>query len=123
MEYVKQFFIIAAISFLGEALNHFIPLPIPGSIYGLVIMLILLLTGIIKLKDVKTVSDFLIKIMPIMFIAPSVGLMTSANEIKAFLIPYIVIILVSTVITMGITGITAEFIIKRNNKKGDTKDE
>ena len=41
MEYLKQFFIIASVSFTGEILNHIIPLPVPASIYGLVIMLII----------------------------------------------------------------------------------
>lgn len=122
MEYIKQFFIIIAISFLGEILNHFIPLPVPASIYGLVIMLILLMTGILKLKNVKKVSDFLIKIMPIMFIAPCVGLMISINEIKTFLIPFIITVFVSTFLTMAISGVTAEFIIRKKEQKGEAKD-
>lgn len=122
MEYIKQFFIIIAISFLGEILNHFIPLPVPASIYGLVIMLILLMTGILKLKNVKKVSDFLIKIMPIMFIAPCVGLMISINEIKTFLIPFIITVFVSTFLTMAISGVTAEFIIRKKERKGEAKD-
>ena len=38
MKYVKQFGIILLISFAGEALNYLLPLPVPASIYGLVLM-------------------------------------------------------------------------------------
>ena len=49
MKYVRQFWIILLISAMGEALHVLIPLPVPASVYGLVIMLIALLTHIIKL--------------------------------------------------------------------------
>lgn len=117
MEYLKQFFIIAAISFLGEIMNKYIPLPVPASIYGLVIMLLLLMTGILPLKSVKKASDFLIKIMPVMFIAPAVGLMECTAEISEYFLPFVMITLISTVITMGLTGLTAELIIKHKEKK------
>ena len=121
MEYVRQFFIIAAISFLGEIMNRFIPLPVPASIYGLIIMLICLMTGIVPLAKVKKTSNFLIQIMPLMFIAPAVGLMDSMNEIKDFFIPFLITVLLSTVLTMGVTGLTAELILKHSKKKGQEK--
>ena len=67
MKYLKQFLIILAVSFIGEAFHHIIPLPVPASIYGLVLMFILLCTGILKLDDVKDTAEFLILIMPVMF--------------------------------------------------------
>lgn len=68
MKYLKQFLIILAISFIGEILKYIVPLPIPASIYGMVIMFICLQTKILKLDDVKSVGKFLIEIMPVMFI-------------------------------------------------------
>ena len=53
MKYVKQFVIIIAISFIGEFLKYLLPLPVPASIYGMVLMFVALLTGILKLDDVK----------------------------------------------------------------------
>ena len=53
MKYLKQFLIILAISLLGEVLKELLPLPIPASIYGMVFLFILLLTGVIKLDQVK----------------------------------------------------------------------
>ena len=53
MKYVQQFSIILLISVIGEVLKTFLPLPVPASVYGLVIMLVALLTGILKLDQVK----------------------------------------------------------------------
>jgi len=52
MKYVKEFGIILIVSLVGELLNYFLPLPVPASIYGLVLMFLCLMLGIIKLSDV-----------------------------------------------------------------------
>ena len=59
MKYVKQFSIILGISFLAELLEILIPLPIAASVYGLVIMLVGLITKLIPLEKVETAADFL----------------------------------------------------------------
>ena len=116
MKHIKEFGIIIFISFIGEILHAIIPLPIPASIYGLVIMLICLGTKFIKLDDVRNTSVFLIEIMPMMFIPVAVGLMTSWNTIKPNLIPYAVITVVSLVAVIGISGWSAQFVIRRSKK-------
>ena len=116
MKHIKEFGIIIFISFIGEILHAIIPLPIPESIYGLVIMLICLGTKFIKLDDVRNTSVFLIEIMPMMFIPVAVGLMTSWNTIKPNLIPYAVITVVSLVAVIGISGWSAQFVIRRSKK-------
>ena len=58
MKHVQQFSIILLISVIGELLKTFLPLPVPASVYGLIIMLVALLTGILKLDQVKGAADF-----------------------------------------------------------------
>ena len=77
MKYVRQFLIILLVTFLGEICRYLLPLPVPASIYGLLLLLAGLLTGVVKLEQVKDVSRFLIEIMPLMFIPASVGLLES----------------------------------------------
>ena len=50
MKLLKQFLIILFVSFLGEILNYLIPLPIPASIYGILIMFLALELHIIPLS-------------------------------------------------------------------------
>lgn len=118
MKYIKQFTIILTISLIGEMLNRIIPLPIPASIYGMVIMFTALVTGIIRLSAVKETGKFLIYIMPLMFIPPTVGLMESWGVMKEFLLAIIVISLLSTIVVFAIAGHTTQLIIRRKEKGG-----
>ena len=96
VKYIKQISIILAICLIAELMEYLIPLPIAASIYGLVLMLIALITKIIPLKEVEGVADFLTENMAIMFIPPTVGIMASVEEMKAMLVPLVVISVVST---------------------------
>ena len=59
MKYLRQFCIILLISALGEGLHILLPLPVPASVYGLVLMLGALTSGILKLEQVEDAADFL----------------------------------------------------------------
>ena len=123
MKYLQQFLLILCISFVGEFIKYVLPLPIPASIYGMVILFIGLLTGLIKLEQVKDVGKFLIEIMPVMFIPAAVGLMESWSVIRPSLLPYIIVIIVSTIIVMAVSGLVTQKIInnsKKSIKKGDS---
>lgn len=123
MQHIIQIGIILSVSFAGELLNELVPLPVPGSIYGLVIMLVLLITKVVKLEKVKKVSDWLIGLMPIMFIGPTVSLMTSFDSYKNIIAQLFVISIVTTVITMGVTGMTAQGLINFQTKHRKTDTE
>lgn len=114
---------ILAISFIGEILKYFLQLPIPASIYGMMILFIGLLTGIIPLEAVKDVGKFLIEIMPVMFIPAGVGLMSSWVNLKPVLLPVSIITVVSIVTVMIATGRTSQWIIRRGKKKEETRHE
>lgn len=104
MKYVRQFWIILLISAMGEALHVLIPLPVPASVYGLVIMLIALGTHIIRLEQVKEAAEFLIEIMPVMFIPAGVGLLTAWGILKPVCVPIILITVITTIVVMIVTG-------------------
>lgn len=117
MKYIRQVGIIILISFIGELLHFIIPLPVPASIYGLVIMLVCLVSGIIKVSDVKETSSFLIDIMPMMFIPAAVGLMNSWDIIRPQLLVYLVIVVVSLVTVMAVSGRVTQSVIRRGKRK------
>ncbi len=123
MRLIGQFLIIAGVSFAGELLSLLLPFPVPASIYGLVLMLILLMTGVVKLHQVKTAADFLIEIMPLMFIGPSVGLMESLPALQAMLLPLVVILILTTLLAMGATGLTVQALVRRRQSRAPEKIE
>lgn len=123
MRYLKQLFIILSISFVGELLNRFVPIPVPASIYGMGIMLLLLGTKILNVESVRDTAKYLIEIMPCMFIPAGVGLMTKWATLQAFLIPITVVIVVTTVIVMAVTGKAAQAIIRLEEKRDGESEE
>ena len=114
MKYMRQFGIILGVTCAGELMKYFIPLPIPGSIYGLLLMFVLLLTKVIKVENVKDVGEFLI--MPLMFIPAGVGLMASWGELQGFLVPLLVITVSTTFIVILVTGKVTDFMMDRKEK-------
>ncbi len=119
MKYIKQFLIILAISFLGEVLKYLLPLPIPASIYGMILMFVCLMTGIIKLESVKETGTFLIEIMPVMFIPAGVGLMESWGSVSSILIPIAFITVITIITVMAATGWVSQMIIRKSGDKND----
>lgn len=117
MKYLKQFCIILFVSFLGELLHILMPLPIPASVYGLVLMLLLLCTGILKLTQVRETADFLIEIMPVMFIPAAAGLLDSWPALQPVWLPVVVITILTTVIVMAATGRVTQHMIRRSRRK------
>ena len=103
VKYLRQFGIILAVTCAGEIMKYFIPLPIPGSIYGLILMFVLLLLRVIK-------------VMPLMFIPAGVGLITSWEQLQSFMVPLLVITVVSTFVVMIVTGKVTDFLISRIGK-------
>lgn len=117
MKYMKQFCLIMFISFLGEVLHHYLPLPIPASIYGLVILFAGLMTGVVKLSHVEETGRFLIEIMPLMFIPAAVGLLESWGILAPIWIPIVGITLITTVIVMIVSGKITQFVIRLENRE------
>lgn len=118
MKYIKQFALIALLTFIGECLNMLIPLPVPASIYGMVLLFVCLQTGILKLSQIEETADLLLGVMPIFFISPTVSLMSSIGVIKDSLLGVVVVCVISTAVVMVITGLVAQFVIRHDKKEG-----
>jgi holin-like protein len=112
MKYLKQFLIIMLVSCIGEVLHTLIPLPVPASIYGLVLMLLLLVSKILPLDAVKESAEFLIQIMPVMFIPAAVGLIVYWKQLKPIIIPVLAITVISTVLVIISTGKTSDLVLR-----------
>ena len=119
MNLLKQFSRILLVSLLGEILKTLLPLPIPASVYGLVLMLVFLRTGLLKVEQVRQAALFLIEIMPVMFIPAAVGLTEAWSSLAPVLLPVAVTTLFTTVLVMAVTGSVTQFVIRC--RKGDAK--
>lgn len=117
MAIVMQLGIILSVSFVGEVLGALLPLPIPASVYGLCLMLALLCTGVLKPAQIRQTADFLIRMMPVMFVPVAAGVMTSWNVLGPVLLPFALAITAGTALVMGVTGRVVQALEQRKGDK------
>ena len=118
MSYIFQFCRILAVCFLGEILANLLPLPIPASVYGLILLLIALKTGIFRLEQVRDAGKFLISIMSMLFIPAAVGVMELWDDLGTMLLPCVIATGPITILVMGLTGLITQNVQRRIGKKG-----
>ena len=117
MKYLNQFLIILGFSLLGEVLQRIVPLPIPASVYGIVLLFLSLCCGLLKIEQVKEAGGFLTGILPVLFVAPAVGILENWGLIKDALIPMLLLVIGSTVLTFGISGRIAQALLKKGGEQ------
>jgi lrgA family protein len=118
--FIKQFIYIIAFTFIGELLHFLIPLPIPASIYGIVLLFIALMKKWVKVSDIRETSTFLIAIMPVMFIPAAVGLIDSWQDIQSNFLKFAIVTVVSTFVVMGVAGYITQLTIRKSKKIKNT---
>ncbi|MDD3164548.1 MAG: CidA/LrgA family protein [Oscillospiraceae bacterium] len=124
LRYAQQFSVILTISMLGEILHAVLPLPVPTSIYGMLLMLLALCTHVVRMEWIKDASDFLLKIMPVMFLPSAARFAAFWPQIQALLVPLTVISVGVTLVTFAATGWTAQLMIWMDRKgKGRKSDD
>ena len=119
MKLIRQVTWIIFFTFLAEMCNKLLPLPVPAGVYGLIFMLIFLMQGIIPLDAVEQVGNFMLETMSIMFLPAAVGIMTVTKLLMPVLVPYLVIIVLSTIIVMAVTGLVSQRILKITESRED----
>lgn len=113
MKYLFQFLQISSFCLLGELLHWLLPLPIPASIYGLVLLLLALKTGIVKLEQVKQTGSFLTGIFPLLFIPGAVGVMELWDILGRLWLPILIALIPVTVLVFAASGWVTQWIAGR----------
>ena len=116
MNHLFSFGIILAVSCVGELLRLLIPLPIPATIYGLLIMLGLLMSGALKLEKVEGAALFLVSVMPVLFVPAGVGLISAWPAFRPVAVPVLAITLVTTLVVMAVTGKVTDHLMKEEKE-------
>lgn len=118
LKYIKQVLIILGFCALGEVLAAVIPLPVPATIYGFVLLFLALCTGILKKEDIAETAHFLISLMGLLFVPPAVNLLAYLDIITPALVPICVIILSSTFVVFVVAGLVTQAL----GRKGEDHD-
>ena len=102
---------------MGEILHAVLPLPVPASVYGLILLLLALRLGIVKLEQVKEVGLFLTGIFPLLFVPAAAGVMELWAEMGGMLLPILIAIVPVTVLVLASAGRTTQALTSRRKNK------
>ena len=108
MDLIFQFLRIMVFCFAGELCHNFLPLPIPASVYGLLLLLAALKLGWVKPEQVRTAALFLIGIFPLLFVPAAAGVMELGSQLMNLLLPAVLAIVPITALVMAVTGMVAQ---------------
>lgn len=117
MKYLKQAVIIAAVTAAAEGIKYVVPLPVPASIYGLILLFGLLKGGVLRLEEVEDVGGLLLELMPLLLVPASVSFLTVLDTIQEVLLPVLIMGFVGTSAVMMITGRAAQALVRRGGKE------
>ena len=120
MKYLRQALILTAITFAGELIHYLLPLPVPASIYGLVILFALLKSGLIDIRiEIQDVGGLLLELMPLLLVPASVSFITALDTIQAMVLPVLIMGFVGTVVVMVVTGRVTQWMEHRRKGAAD----
>lgn len=117
MKIFRETIIILGIYLIGELISKGFSLPLPGNIIGMIILLVLLCTKVIKVEKIENVSTFFLDHLSFFFIPAGVGLISSFDSIKDSLIYILLLCLITTAIVIIITGAVVQYIMKIQENK------
>ena len=115
MKYVKQFGIILLFSLAGDLCHRLLPFPIPASICGMVLLLVCLALKWVKVEAVKETGTFLVSLLPLLFVVPTVGLMACWDLIREDILGIILVITLTTVLTFAVAGLLTKLLRKEDS--------
>lgn len=115
LKMLKAFLILFLFLGLGELINYFVEIPVPGNILGMILIFVALKLKLIKLEWVKPASDTLLNYLVLFFIPFGVGLMSYFDFIKSHWIVLLVAAGVSTLITLYVTALIQQKLEKNDS--------
>lgn len=113
MKYALQFLRILVFCLLGEVLHFLLPLAVPASIYGLVLLLLALKAGIVKLHKVKETANFLTDMFLLLFIPAVTGIMELWDVIAQIWLQVLIALIPVTILVFAVSGWVTQWIAGR----------
>ena len=75
MEIIKQLLLILGACFAGEIIAALLPIAFPSSVIAMILLFVLLLSGVLKERNINKVGDFLLQNMSIFFLPSAIGIL------------------------------------------------
>jgi len=122
LKVIMQIFLLWIIYYFSTWVVHFLHLPLPGSVMGMMILFTLLATGILKERWLSAATNPLLKHLSFFFIPIAVELMDWGDLFiekgHLLFLPLVISILVALLITGG----SVQFLINFQDEKKESEE-
>ncbi|MCZ4060705.1 CidA/LrgA family protein [Pantoea sp. LMR881] len=115
--YLRAFIIIYLCLYAGNGLALLLPITIPGSIIGMLILFALLASQILPVSWVKPGCHLIIRNMALLFVPISVGVMSYTDILTAQFGPIVISCVISTFMVLAVVGLSAHKLHTRPIKE------
>ena len=117
MKIIKQIGIFFTVCWLSQVVAAVLPLDFPSSVIGMIFLFVCLITGALRIEHVQEKADFLMENMAFFFVPAGVSVMNDFDVLKSSIVPFLVVCIVSTVITFAATAYSVTFVMKLMNRR------
>ncbi|MGK4151047.1 CidA/LrgA family protein [Kurthia gibsonii] len=116
-----QIAFLYVLSLLGGIIVEFLHVPLPGSIIGLIILLLLLHMKIVKKEYVADGAGFLLPILTLLFIPATVGVVNYPELLSWLGVSLLIITIISTIFSLGVTAKFAQKLEQTEREKEEVE--
>ncbi|WP_345828244.1 CidA/LrgA family protein [Erwinia sp. HDF1-3R] len=121
--YLRAFIIIYLCLYAGNGIASLLPVAIPGSIIGMLILFALLASQIMPVEWVRPGSHLLIRYMALLFVPISVGIMNYTQILSAQFGPIVISCVVSTFVVLLTVGLISHRLHGRTAGLAEAENE
>lgn len=123
MKIIKQIGIIFTVCWISLVIEKILPITFPASVIGMILLFVCLATGILKIEHIQEKADFLLGNMAFFFVPAGVSIMNYFDVLRDSAVAFVVICMVSTVVTFAVTAysvaLTVRLMNRRKNRRGE----
>ena len=121
--FLQQAFVFALIMLISNGIAKVVPLAIPPSLIGMLLLFGALCTGIVKLEQIEGLANSLSSVITFLFVPSGISLVNSLGIMKSSGIQILVVILIATLALMAATGWGSSLLLGIKDRHAQADEE
>ena len=123
MEIIVQIGIVFGVCLVGQLISSCLPVAVPASVIGMLLLLLLLCFEILKPHHIEKKSNFLLNNMAFFFIPAGVSIINNYSFVANHVLPLLLVCFITLLLTFAVTSRTVILVIRLQDKIHNKKQE
>ncbi|WOQ71172.1 antiholin-like murein hydrolase modulator LrgA [Bacillus stratosphericus] len=114
--FLSQAFIFATVMFVSNLISMYLPIPMPASVIGLVLLFILLTTKIVRLEQVEQLGSSLTGLISFLFVPSGISVIQSLGVMQEVGVQVVGVIIIATIMLLAATGLFSQLLMQLSER-------